>query len=165
MTKKTLITVLLVLMLGPFVLCAQAHTGLYPLLVDLPGWSGEQPEGMSMDTSGMKLINAAREYTKGASELTAAVIVGNQQMAQAAKQAGSMNIETDKQRIAVKQVRGYTVQIVFDKQDRSGAVTIVLAEQKPVLFTLVFEGISDDEAMSLAERFDWNAIKRKGGTL
>lgn len=144
---------------------SQAHTKLYSTLVDLPGWKGDQPEGMSMDMPGMKMVNAVRDYSRGEQELTATLVVGNEQMAQATKQAGTMNIETDKEKIVVKQIQGYTVQILFDKIDRSGSVIVILDEQKPVLFNLVFEGVSDGEALTLAQRFDWNEMKSTAASL
>jgi len=165
MSRHRILLVAAALLCVSVVAFSQAHTRLYSTLIDLPGWKGDSPEGMSMDMPGMKMVNAVRSYSRGGEELTATLVVGNEQMAQATKQAGSMNIETDKEKIVVKQIGGYTVQILFDKTDQSGSVIVILDEQKPVLFNLVFEGISDEEALGLAQRFDWNEMKSLGASL
>ena len=145
-------------------LYAQSHDILYPTLVDLPGWNGEEPEGMKMDMGGMKMINAHRRYTQGDKELNAMIVIGNPQMAGVAPpQQETGKMETDQIKISAEMIKGYQAQIVFNKVDKAGGVTIILlpGQDGGAFFLLSFEGMTDSDAVGLAQRFDWNLMKSK----
>ena len=42
----------------------QSFQRFVPFLVDLDGWKGNKPEGMSMETTGASMITATREYRR-----------------------------------------------------------------------------------------------------
>jgi hypothetical protein len=155
------IVVLLSLAAGVF---AQSHDILYPCLVDLSGWNADAPEGMKMDMGGMKMINAHRRYSQGDKELNALIVIGNPQMAGIAPPGQSPGkMETDKGRISVETIKGFQVQIVYDKVDKSGGITVILlpGQDGGAFFTMTYEGMTDSDALGLAERFDWNLMKNK----
>lgn len=143
---------------------AQSHDILYPCLVDLPGWKGEAPDGMKLDMGGMKMINAHRQYTQGDKEINAIIIIGNPQMAGVAppqQDAGKM--ETDKLKISAEMIRGFQTQIVYDKIEKSGGITVIVLPGKDggAFFTMSFEGMTDSDALTIAQRFDWDLMKNK----
>jgi hypothetical protein len=143
---------------------AQSHDVLYPSLIDLPGWKGEAPEGMKLDMGGMKMINAHRRYTQGDKELNAVIIIGNPQMAGVAPpQQDTGKMETDKMKIVAETIKGFQAQIVFDKVEKAGGVTIILlpGQDGGAFFMLSFEGMTDSDAVAFAQRFDWNLMKNK----
>ena len=160
---------LVLLIVAIMVICvsdvyADSYQALYPYLVDLPGWEGKEPKGMKMDMPGMKMINATREYRQGDKEINAMVIIGNQAMAGAAAPQGMMNMETDEAKIAMTTIQGFSVHTVYNKKEHSGAVTVILMPGQAgggAIFTFSFEGLSETDAMNLAQTFDWKAIQTK----
>jgi len=144
---------------------AQSYNSLLPLLVDLSGWNGEKPQGMEMDYGGAKAITATREYEKGDSDLTAAVIVGRQMQGSwnPAYQEG-FKMETTEMSMVVERVNGFLVFHTFDKTSSDGLVMVLLQEASPdgsegAVFTFAFESLSSDEGMKLAQKFNWNKMK------
>ncbi len=143
---------------------AQSHDILYPCLIDLPGWKGEAPDGMKLDMGGMKMINAHRQYTQGDKEINAIIIIGNPQMAGVAPpQQGIGKMETDKLKISTETIKGFQVSIVYDKIEKSGGITVILlsGQDAGVFFTMSYEGMTDSDAVTFAQRFDWNLMKNK----
>jgi hypothetical protein len=142
---------------------SQSYQSLYPCFKELSGWQADKPEGMKMDMGGMKMLNALRSYTRGDQKISATIMMGTQAMAQAAAAQGMMNMETDQGKVVMKPIDGFMTSLVLDKQDKSGAVTVILlpADVGGAIFTMAFEGMSEDEAMDLARSFDWNMMKNK----
>ena len=44
----------------------QAFQRFLPLFVDLDGWQGKKPDGMSLDMPNSSMTTATRDYTRGA---------------------------------------------------------------------------------------------------
>lgn len=151
------------LLAGPVNARAESYETLFPCFIDLPGWEGEEPEGMKVEQAGMKMINAKRAYTKGDKEITAVIMIGNQVGTGAITLKGMADIETDEQKVTVKTIKGFLTQTVYDKTDRSGTVTVIILprEKLGAIFTLSFEGLTEKEAIKVAKRFDWNLIREK----
>jgi hypothetical protein len=148
-------------------LCAysQSYNSLTPLLVDLPGWSGESPEGMDLDYGGTKAITATREYEQGDKTATAAIVVGRQMEGSwnPAYQEG-FKMETTDMTMAVESIRGFLVFHTFDKTSSDGVIVVLIQESSPdgsggAIFSFAFEGVEKAEGMKLAQRFDWNKMK------
>jgi hypothetical protein len=144
---------------------AQSYNSLLPLLVDLSGWKGENPEGMDLDYGGSKAITATREYEKGDSSINAAIIVGRQMQGtwNPAYQEG-FKMETTEMTMAVERIKGFLVFHTFDKTSSDGVVMVLLQEPSPdgsegAVFTFAFESVGKDEGMKLAQKYDWNKMK------
>ena len=149
---------------SPTSAAAESYQVLYPCLGDLSGFTAAPPQGMDMNQMGMKLVNATRTYTHGDKELTALITIGGSQMAAAAMMPqGMMDMETDEGRVSMKEIDGFQVHTGYDKQDHSGAVTVILfaGESGGAFFTLSFTGLSEKEGLKLARKFDWRQIKKK----
>jgi hypothetical protein len=54
-------------------------------------------------------------------------------------------------------VDGLRVAASYTVHDKSGIVLVAL--DTSVMFSMSFNGIAEDEAMTLARKFDWKAIK------
>jgi len=138
---------------------AADHTLLTPLLVDLKGWNAEPAGGMTMDMGSSKMINAVREYRQGGKQLNAMMILGNPAMTQGSMQA--MKTETAEGKMSISTIDGFKVQSYFSKMDKSGAVMVHLSQnqQQGAMFTLTYEGLSEEEGLNLAKKFNWKEMK------
>jgi hypothetical protein len=145
---------------APFTPAARAQTGFQafvPFLVDLSGWKGGKPDGITMEIPGNRMITATREYERGPARLTAQVIIGPPAQGALAAASGMVKIETADARISTSTIDGMQVTRTFTIGDKSGAVMVALGVS--AAFILQFNGIGDDEALALARGFNWKAIQ------
>ncbi|MCK4539292.1 MAG: hypothetical protein KAV42_10895 [Candidatus Krumholzibacteria bacterium] len=150
---------------APAGLHAQKHEKLYGLFQDVKGWKGDDPEGMAMDMPGMKMIQAIRTYSKGDKEVVAMIIIGNAATtAPFMGQLGqSMNFESDEAKVELKEMDGFTVYSIYDKEEHSGTVTVLLtkSEEESSMFVITFEDNNMETGLKLAKSFDWKEMKKK----
>jgi hypothetical protein len=156
------IVVFFVLALSPMILqtaLAQDYKTLTPLLTDLPGWTAEKAEGASMNMGDMKMLHASRNYTKGDKELTAVIMVGSTMMTQG--QLQQMTVESQGVKMQVSDINGFKVHNAYDKNDKSGTITVFLAQGKTQGAVLVFSytHLTESEGLNLVKTFDWKKIK------
>src|ERR1700693_5419241 len=88
---------------------ARAHQSFprfLPLLVDLPGWTGEKPDGMAMEMPGNSIVTATREYRRGEARLNAQVITGPAAQGALAATGSGMKIETGDMHMSTSTVDG-----------------------------------------------------------
>jgi hypothetical protein len=144
---------------------AATYQGLAGTLVDLPGWNAEKAEGMHMEMGGTTMANANRSYQKDDAEVEAAVTVGGSVMGPAVM--GDMKMETETERVSVSNVDGYRVHTSFSKDDNSGAIVVSLLQDEKggAIFTLTYNGLSEENAMDLAQTFEWEKMKEEAGKL
>ena len=144
---------------------AADHTLLTPLLVDLKGWNAEPAGGMTMDMGSSKMINAVREYRQGDKELNAMMILGNQAMTQGSMQA--MKTETAEGKMSISTIDGFKVQTFYDKKENSGGVMVQLGQnqQQGAMFTLLYKGLSEEEGLEAAKKFNWKEMKNSADKL
>jgi hypothetical protein len=135
----------------------QAFQRYFPFLVDLDGWQGKKPDGVSMEMPGNSMITAAREYQRGAAHLHAQILFGMAAKGALAATQTGMNIETSDGRMNTSTIDGMTVTRTFNFKDKSGAILVALGANG--LLSVSFNGIPDDEALTLAKKFDWKAIQ------
>lgn len=140
----------------------QAFQRFLPLLVELDGWQGKKPDGMSMETSNMSMTTATRDYQRGTAQLHAAVIIGQAAVGALAPIQSGMNVQTAEGHMTTTTIRGLPAMKTFNNQQKSGAIMVALATN--ALFSLSYDGISEDDALSLAEKFDWKAMQAAAQT-
>ncbi len=128
-----------------------------PLLVDLSGWQGKKADGMSMQMSDTSMTTATRDYERGPAKLHASVIVGQAAEGALAPLQSGMNVQTPDGHMVTATVRGMSVLKAFNSKDKSGSLMIALA--KNAMFNVAYEGLAEDEALALADKFDWNAMQ------
>lgn len=141
---------------------AARYEALIPLLVPIDGWKGREPEGIDMDMGGTRMVQAIREYNAGGRSMTAMLMVGNAAMSQGmmrGTQAGSM--ETTDVQVTAGPVDGFQVNRHHDKRSGEGAVVVLLGggQQKAATFILQYAGMSPEEALAAARKFDWPKMK------
>ena len=143
-------------LLAPVATAQQAFQRFIPFLVDLPGWQGEKPDGLSMESPGNSMITATREYRRDSAQVTAQIIVGTAaQGALAAAQSG-MKLETSEGHMITSNIDGMPVTRTYTIKDKSGAIIVPLATS--AMFSLSFNGVSENEAIALAKKYNWKAI-------
>jgi len=135
----------------------QAFQRFLPLLVDLDGWQGKKPDGMSMEMSNVSMTTANRDYQKGPAQVHAAVMIGQSAAGALAPLQSGMNVQTTEGHMVTSTMHGMPVLKSFNTKDKSGSLMVGLG--KEALFTFSYNGITEDEAMALAEKFDWKAIQ------
>jgi hypothetical protein len=135
----------------------QSFQRFVPFLVDLDGWKDNKPEGMSMETTGASMITATREYRRDPARLSAQILIGQAAQGALAPTRSGMNIETSEARLNTSTIDGVQVTRNFNIKAKSGAILIALGTS--ALLSVSFNGITDDEALALAKKFNWKAIQ------
>ena len=135
----------------------QSFQRFFPLLVDLQDWKGNKPDGVSMEIPGNSMVTATREYERGDARLNAQVISGPAAQGALAATGAGVKIETSEGRMYTSTIDGLSVTVAFNKSDKSGAILVALGPS--ALFTLSFNGVAEEEALTLARKFNWKAIQ------
>ena len=168
-TKKILLMLLiLIFILYPTILVyAASYEAFFPFLINLSGWEAEKADGADIDMSGMTAITAAREYTSGNKKFEAAILIG--QMMAGAWNPGyqeGFKMETPDIVMEVKKINGFMVFNSYEKNRSSGLIMVLLKEavvegSAGAVFSFSFNGIESEEALKLAQKFDWKKVKEK----
>ena len=135
----------------------QAFQRFVPLLVDLDGWQGKKADGMSMEMTNVSMTTATRDYQKGSAQVHASVVVGQTAAGALAPLQNAMNIQTSEGHMVTATMHGMPVLKSFTTKDKSGSLIVGLA--KDAMFSFAYNGLSEDEALALAEKFDWKAMQ------
>jgi hypothetical protein len=128
-----------------------------PLLVDLAGWEGKKPDGMSMQMADTSMTTATRDYERGPAKIHASVIIGQAAEGALAPIQSGMKLQTPEGHMITDTMRGMPVLKAYNSKDKSG--TLIVALSKNAMFSLAYEGITEDEALPLADKFDWKALQ------
>lgn len=159
--RRTCCALVALSILWPFetssVRAEQAFQRFLPLFVELDGWQGKKPDGMSMEMPNSSMTSATRDYQRGSAQLHAGVVVGPAAAGALAPIQTGMNVQTPEGHMITTTLRGLPVVKTFNTQQKSGAIMVALG--KDALFSLSYNGISEDEALALADKFDWKAIQ------
>ena len=135
----------------------QAFQRFLPLFVELDGWQGKKPDGMSMEMSGTSMTTATRDYARGSAQAHASVVMGKAAAGALAPIQSGMNIQTTDGHMVTGTMHGMPVLKSFTTKDKSGALMVALG--KEAMFSFSYTGLTEDEAMALAEKFDWKAMQ------
>ena len=139
-----------------------AFQRLTPLLIDLDGWQGKKADGMSMDIPNGSITTATREYQKGSAKANATVMVGATAVGALAPMVTGMNINTSEGHMLTDTMQGLKVLKTYTTAQKSGALMVAL--DKDAMFSLSYSGLPEDEAIALAQKFDWKAIQAAAKT-
>ncbi len=135
----------------------QAFQRFLPLLVDLDGWQGKKPDGMSMEMSNVSMTTANRDYQRGSAQVHASVVMGQTAAGALAPIQSGMNVTTSEGHMITTTMHGMPVLKSYTAAQKSGALMVAL--DKDAMFSFAYNGITEDEALALAEKFDWKAIQ------
>ena len=87
----------------------------------------------------------------------ASVMVGQVAAGALAPMQAGMNITTSEGHMLSGNMHGMQVLKSYTPAQKSGALLVAL--DKEAMFSLSYNGLSEDEALALAEKFDWKAIQ------
>jgi hypothetical protein len=135
----------------------QGFQRFVPLLIDLPGWKGNKPNGMGMEMSGTSMITATRNYERGAAHVNVSILTGMAAQAALAATSAGIKIETPDMHINTSTIDGLQVIKTYTASNKAGAIMVALGPS--AVLTLAFTGIDEDEALGLARTFDWNGMQ------
>jgi len=135
----------------------QAFRRFLPLLIDLDGWQGKKPDGMTMEMSNDSMTTATRDYQRGNTQLHASIIIGQAAAAALAPSRAGMKIETSDGHVITSTINGLSVTKTFNIQSKSGSIMVALGPA--AVLSISYTGMSEDEALPLAQKFDWKAIQ------
>ncbi len=131
------------------------YRGLVKFLTDLPGWAGEKPDGMTMDSPQGRMITATRNYKKGEKTFSLAILVGGSAtMAMAPIQMG-MSMETPEVLMKTISFKGFRAGVNYNKKEREGGIVVQLSTQNPPAALVVnFHAMDYRDALDLLDHFD-----------
>ncbi|HZR61588.1 MAG TPA: hypothetical protein VFA80_11640 [Xanthobacteraceae bacterium] len=135
----------------------QAFARFLPLLIDLDGWQGNKADGVSMEMPGNSMTSAKRDYKRGAAQLQVTVLMGQAATGALAPTKTPMNIETGEGHMITTTLNGFPVTKTYNNSQKSGALLVALGPS--ALLTVSYNGISEDDGLALARKFDWKAIQ------
>jgi len=135
----------------------QAFQRFLPLFIDLDGWQGKKPDGMSMEMPNASITTATRDYQRGPAQVHASVMMGQTAAGAMAPIMSGMNVTTTEGHMLTTSMQGMQVLKSYTTAQKSGALMVAL--DKNAMFSFSYSGISEDEALALAEKFDWKAIQ------
>ena len=136
---------------------AQPFERFFPFLIDLPGWTGAKPDGMSMQLGGLDMLTATRKYTREDARLEVGIMSGATAKAGLAMLKSGMKLETSEGHVITETVDGVKLARTYTVKDKSGAIFVGLTDS--ALFNFAYTGITEEEALGLAKRFDWKAMQ------
>ena len=135
----------------------QAFRRYLPLFIDLDGWKGNKPDGMTMEMSDNSMTTAKRDYTHGSAQLHASVVTGPAAAGALATTKSGMKIETSEGHMISTTINGFAVAKSYNVPQKSGAVLVALGPA--AMFSVSYNGMTEDEALPLAQKFDWKAFQ------
>lgn len=141
-------------------------TALAALLIDIPGWQAEKPDTMNMTQGAISVSYASRSYEQGEKRITA--MLGRsgveQQIPMAAgNRQEDFSMDAGGTSLRLRTLRGFRVFTAYEAADKDGMVLVYLGGNTATTFVLQFDGITLDEALAHAQRFDWTAMQRTIG--
>lgn len=135
----------------------QAFRRYLPLFIELDGWKGNKPDGMTMEMSDNAMTTAKRDYTRGSAQLHASVVTGPSAAGALAMTKTGMKIETSEGHMISTTMNGFAVAKSYNVPKKSGALLVALGSA--AMFNVSYSGLTEDEALALAEKFDWKAFQ------
>lgn len=136
----------------------QPFERLYPFLIDLPGWTGDKPDGVSMSLGGFDVLTAGRKYKRDdGAHVEANILSGSAAQAGIGMLKSDMKLQTSEGHVVVETVDGVRIARTYTAKDKSGAVLIGIGDN--AVLSVSYSGITEDEAFALARKFDWKAIQ------
>ena len=112
---------------------------------------------MAMELAGSNMVTATRAYERGSAKVNASVLTGAPAQGALAATNSGFKIETADMHMTTSTVDGMQVTKTYTNSSKSGAILVALGSN--AVFTLTYTGIPEDEAMGLAQKFDWKGIQ------
>jgi hypothetical protein len=110
-----------------------------------------------MQMSDTSMTTATRDYERGAAKVHAIIMVGQSAEGALAPLQSGMNLQTPEGHMVTSTLRGMPVLKAFNTKDKSGNLMVGL--DKNAMFNFAYEGLAEEEALALADKFDWKALQ------
>jgi hypothetical protein len=130
----------------------QSYRKFVAFLIDLQGWTGFQPAGTDEEIKGGRVTTAERSYERGDAHFHTLIISGT---ATAADSGAGVHVTTRGGHKSTSTIAGFEVTM----QSTPVLVLISVALSPDARFNLIFNEVSEDEAMAIARKFDWKAMQ------
>jgi hypothetical protein len=130
---------------------------LLPLLIDLAGWTADEPHGLDLEVPDGRVVSAAREYRRGDARLSVTVVIGPTTQGVTAATQANVDLAIGDTRMRAAIIDGLPVSRSFTAHDRTGVILVALGAH--TMFSVVVDGVDENEALALARRFDWTAMR------
>src|SRR5262249_2470933 len=128
--------------------------GYQRFFIDLPGWTGFPPVGKTEEGQVDRLITASRSYSRGDAVLSVSIWSRTATMVPA-NTLGTTRITINGGHMRKSTIRGFEVTTT----SWSVVVSIAVTLSPDATFSLLFNNISEEEAMAVAQKFDWKGIQ------
>lgn len=135
----------------------QAFQRFLPFFIDLEGWEGKQPDGLALQMPDSSMTTATRDYVRGPAQAQAAVMMGAAASGALAPIEAGTKLETGEGHMVTSTMHDMKVMKTYNIPHKSGALMVALG--KDAVFSFSYRGIGEDEATTLAEKFDWKAMQ------
>ena len=167
-SKKTftIIPLLCFIFLSSTIVLCEKTENLIPLLIDLEGWEGDEAEVTDVSFQNFKGVSVRREYQRDKQTLDASIVIGYQA-------AGMWNpmyydgfkMEAGDAILDVKKTDDFLVFHNYQKPDKAGMCIVLLLETSQqegsgAVFVFSYDGIEDSEGKELAQKFDWEKMRK-----
>jgi hypothetical protein len=130
----------------------QGYERFFPFLIELPGWTSPPPTGTAKETKSGRVITALRGYERGDAVFNAAIISGT---TSSAASNSTTHITVVGARMTTSTIDGFQVTMTSTRV----AVLIAVTLGPNATFHLVFNNVSEDDAMAMARKFNWKGIQ------
>jgi hypothetical protein len=158
---------LLLLALPALAAYSAGFDALLPLLIDLPDWEAEQAAGSDATAEGVRAVVAFRSYQSGDRKFNVNILVGLQALLTwLPDYREGLRIITPDALTEVKNIEGFLVFYNYQWLNKSGGIIVLLRDgaDDPDLGAVLavdFEDLSLEEALTIAQRFDWAEMKEQ----
>jgi len=169
--KSQIVRMLQVLILSSGLFCAvpvqaqEEKSSIAALLIDLDGWKAEAAENHRVELDGLTMIMATRAYKQGGLRLEVTLMAGNSvlihgKVAETTGE-GTSPAGSGAARERVATIDGFQAYAAHDPENKLSEIVIVLAQtaQDGALFTFFSEGVTEKEALELAQKFAWKQMQ------
>ena len=133
-----------------------AFRRLIPLFVDLPGFEGRKPDGVTTQTGEGTLTTASRFYVKAPATFEVTVVSGAGVESPTGAFTQDLNATSAAGHVSTEEIDGFRLMKTYSVNEKSGALLIGLA--RSTTMTVDYRELTEDEAVALARKFDWKAI-------
>jgi hypothetical protein len=139
----------------------QSYRKFVAFLIDLQGWTGLQPTGTDEQRKGGR-VTASRHHVRG-DALSAVPIIDRPHFlafitlgtAAAGSVAGFQSKNTSSVHKSTSTIAGFEVRTLSTPV----LVLIAVTLSPDATFSLTFNNVSEDEAMAIAQKFDWKGMQ------
>ncbi|WP_245315858.1 hypothetical protein [Bradyrhizobium neotropicale] len=103
------------------------------------------------------MTTATRDYERDSAQVHASVVVGQAAAGAMGSIESGMNIQTPEGHVMSSNMHGMQVLKSYNSKEKSGTLVVALGQN--ALFNFVYQGLTEDDAVALAEKFDWKALQ------